>query len=104
MPYHIKTSFYLRNGGKKTLERSQSPSPMLHSAAVMNRRHFLALPAFALPALAQHHDTPAMPPAADVLHDLTAGNARFAAGHAKRPHGNMLRVHQVASAQAPRAV
>jgi carbonic anhydrase len=58
----------------------------------------------ALPALAQHHEGPPMPPANDVLHDLQAGNARFAAGHAKRPHANLLRVHQVAGAQAPRAV
>jgi carbonic anhydrase len=70
----------------------------------MNRRQFLALPAFALPALAQHHDAPAMPPAANVLHDLMAGNARFAAGHPKRPHANLGRVHQVAAAQNPRAV
>src|SRR3712207_5840590 len=70
----------------------------------MNRRSFLALYGMALPAIAARHDGAAMPSADEVLHDLQAGNARFAGGHAKRPHANLLRVHQVAAAQAPLAV
>jgi carbonic anhydrase len=70
----------------------------------MNRRSFLALSGMALPALAQHHGAAEMPPANEILHELQAGNARFAAGHAMRPHADLPRVHEVAAAQAPRAV
>lgn len=69
----------------------------------MNRRDFLGA-SLALPLFAQRHDSPAMPASADVLRDLMAGNARFAAGHPKRPHANLVRVHEVAAAQHPRAV
>jgi carbonic anhydrase len=70
----------------------------------VNRRHFLLGAAAALPAFAQHHDTPAQPPAEEVLRDLTAGNARFVAGKPQRPHAGMDRVKEVAGAQRPRAV
>jgi carbonic anhydrase len=69
----------------------------------VNRRRFLCTVA-ALPAFAQHHDTPAQPSAEEVLRDLQAGNARFAAGKPQRPHGNLARIHETAGAQKPRAV
>jgi carbonic anhydrase len=69
----------------------------------MNRRQFLTV-GLALPAFAQRHETTAMPSADDVLRDLKAGNARFAAGHSKHPHQDLRRLHEVAAGQHPRAV
>lgn len=70
----------------------------------MNRRCFLsvglALPVFAGTIKPQ----PTPPSAADVLRDLIAGNARFASGHAKHPHMNLRRLHELAAEQHPRAV
>jgi len=69
----------------------------------VNRRSFLFATA-AFPAFAQHHDDANQPPAAEVLRDLTEGNARFAGGAPKRPHAGLDRVREVAGAQRPRAV
>ena len=57
-----------------------------------------------MPAWAQHHEAPAQPSADEVLRDLREGNARFAAGKPSRPHTGIVRVHEVAGAQLPRAV
>jgi carbonic anhydrase len=70
----------------------------------VNRRSFLIATAAAIPALAQHHDDAPQPPAADVLRELTEGNARFASGAPKRPHTGIDRVHEVAGAQRPHAI
>ena len=69
----------------------------------MNRRRFLSV-GLALPVFAGTPKKTAPPTAADVLRDLVAGNARFASGHAKHPHMNMRRVHELAAEQHPRAV
>jgi carbonic anhydrase len=69
----------------------------------VTRRSFLLATA-AIPALAQHHDEAPQPPAAEVLRDLTEGNARFASGAPKHPHAGLDRVHEVAGAQRPHAV
>jgi carbonic anhydrase len=45
-----------------------------------------------------------MPGADEVLHELTAGNTRFAAGKPKRPHADRARIREVAAGQHPRAV
>ncbi len=45
-----------------------------------------------------------MPAPDEVLRDLTAGNARFAAGKPARPRATLTRVHEVAAGQHPRAV
>jgi carbonic anhydrase len=70
----------------------------------MNRRRFLCV-GLALPVFAGTPKPKAAPPSADdVLRDLIAGNARFASGHAKHPHMNLRRVHELAAEQHPRAV
>jgi carbonic anhydrase len=70
----------------------------------MNRRRFLsvglALPVFAGTSKPQQ----GRPSSADVLRDLIAGNVRFATGHAKHPHMNLRRLHELAAEQHPRAV
>jgi carbonic anhydrase len=69
----------------------------------MNRRRFLSV-GLALPVFAGTPKPKTAPPtAADVLRDLMAGNARFASGHAKHPHMNLRRVHELAAEQRPRA-
>ena len=68
----------------------------------MNRREFLGF-GMALPMLAG--TSKATPPtAAEVLKDLAAGNARFAAGRAKHPHMDLRRIREVAAEQRPRAL
>jgi carbonic anhydrase len=70
----------------------------------MNRRQFLSV-GLALPAFAgTSQKQPPPPSGAEVLRDLVVGNARFASGHAKHPHMNLRRVHELAAAQHPRAV
>jgi len=70
----------------------------------VNRRSFLLTTAAAIPAFAQHHDEAPQPSAAEVLRELTDGNARFAGGAPKRPHTGLDRVHDVSGAQRPHAV
>jgi len=70
----------------------------------VNRRSFLIATAAAIPVFAQHHDETPQPSAAEVLRELTEGNARFAGGTPKRPHTGLDRVHEVAGAQRPYAV
>ncbi len=69
----------------------------------MNRRHFLGL-GMALPMFADTDKSTPPSTSTEVLKDLTAGNARFASGHAKHPHMNLRRLHEVAAGQHPRAV
>jgi carbonic anhydrase len=69
----------------------------------MNRRRFLGL-GMALPIFAGTDESTPPPTAAGVLKDLTAGNARFASGHAKHPHMDLRRLHEVAAGQHPRAI
>ena len=69
----------------------------------MNRRHFLGL-GMALPIFAASDQSAPPRTSAEVLKDLTTGNARFAAGHSKHPHMDLRRIHEVAAGQHPHAV
>jgi carbonic anhydrase len=69
----------------------------------VNRRSFLIATA-AIPAFAQHHDEAPQRSAAEVLRDLTDGNARFTGGAPRHPHSGLDRVREVAGAQRPQAV